>query len=310
MATDQKGISAVQRPGPAAFAMLFLVGLTFGMMFMFNRLATTHGVPFLPYVFLQAMGAALILLVVCGAQNLLPVFSPDALKFYFLAAVFNFSLPFSILSLVAPKAPSGILSLGLMLIPLMIYALALALGMDRFHWVRLAGLLLGFGGVLLVLLPSTSLPSPDLAGWVALGMLAPVCYALGTILMARYHPAATKSPALACGLLIASAVTMIPVLAVAGSWWFFDGPWDIGHWAVVGAIVNTAAIYVLVFEILKRAGPVFFSTSNYIATLLGVGFGMFFFGDSHSLWIWAALLLMFTGLFCVNSTGPAQRQEK
>jgi len=102
---------------------------------------------------------------------------------------------------------------------------------------------------------------------------------------------------------------MAPVMAVAGSWWFFDGPLGVGHWAVAGAIVNTAAIYVLVFEILKRAGPVFFSTSNYIATLLGVGIGMFFFGDSHSLWIWAALALMFTGLFCVNSTGAPQHQE-
>jgi drug/metabolite transporter (DMT)-like permease len=102
----------------------------------------------------------------------------------------------------------------------------------------------------------------------------------------------------------------VPVMTVAGSWWFFNGPSDVGHWAVVGAIVNTAAIYVLVFEIIKRAGPVFFSTSNYIATLLGVGFGMMFFGDSLSIWIWAALLLMFTGLFFVNLTGPPQHQEK
>jgi len=290
--------------------MLFLVGLTFGMIFMLNRLATTHGVPFIPYVFLQAVGGSLILLIVCGTRNQFPSLSAKSLKFYFLTGAFNFSLPFCILSLVAPKVPAGVLSLGLMLIPLMIYALALALGMDRFFWVRLVGLLLGFGGVLLVLLPKASLPSPDLAGWVALGLVAPLCYALGAILMAWLQPPAAKSLPLGCGLLIASAVTMAPVLAVARSWWFFDGPFDIGHWAVIGAIVNTAAIYVLVFEIIKRAGPVFFSTSNYIATLVGVGLGMLFFGDSHSLWIWAALLLMFTGLFCVNLTGPSESQGK
>jgi drug/metabolite transporter (DMT)-like permease len=294
------------KPDLTAFGMLFLVGLTFGLIFMFNRLATTHGVPFIPYVFLQALGGSLLLLIVCGTQNQFPNFSAKSVKFYFLTGIFNFSLPFSILSLVAPKVPAGILSLGLMLIPLMIYALALALGMDRFHWVRLCGLLLGFGGVLLVLLPETSLPSPHLAGWVAIGMLAPLCYALGAILMAWLRPVSTKSLPIACGLLVASAITLIPAMAVAGSWWFFDGPVDVGHWAVIGAIVNTAVIYVLVFEIIKRAGPVFFSTSNYIATLLGVGFGMLFFGDSHSLWIWGALLLMFIGLFCVNSTRPAR----
>lgn len=280
--------------------MLFLIGFSFGVMFVCNRLATTHGVPFLPYVFVEALGGSAILLAVCAARDQLPDFSGKSLKYYFLTGIFNFSLPFSILSLVAPKVPSGILSLGLMLIPLMIYALALLLGMDRFHWLRLAGLVLGLAGVMLVLVPQASLPSPDLAGWVAVGLLAPLCYALGTILMAWLQPAAKKPLPLACGLLIASTITMVPVVMLSGTWWFFDGPIDAGHWAVLGAIVNTAIMYVLVYSLIQRAGPVFFSTADYIATLLGVGFGALFFGDSHSLWIWAALLLMFTGLFFVN----------
>ena len=57
------------------------------------------------------------------------------------------------------------------------------------------------------------------------------------------------------------------------------------------------------FEIIRRAGPVFFSTSNYIATLLGVALGVLFFGDAYSWWIWAAIVLMFIGLFCVNVIG-------
>lgn len=61
------------------------------------------------------------------------------------------------------------------------------------------------------------------------------------------------------------------------------------------------------FEIIKRAGPVFFSTSNYIATVFGVVLGMLFFGDSHSLWIWAAMILMFIGLFCVNIVGVSSK---
>ena len=303
-------INELKKPEPAAVGMLFLVGLTFAMTFIFNRLVTTNGVPLIPYVFWEALGGSLILLIACGATRQFPNLSPEYLKVYFLTGAFNFSFPFCILSLVAPKVPAGVLSLGLMLIPLIIYALALALGMDRFRWVRLSGILLGFAGVLLVVLPKASLPSPDLAGWVVLGLVAPLCYALGAILMAWLEPRAAKSLPLACGLLMASAITMVPVMVATGSWWFFDGPFDIGHWGVLGAIVNSAAMYVLVFEIIKRAGPVFFSTSNYIATLVGVGLGILFFGDSHSLWIWVALLLMFTGLFCVNLTGSSQHQEK
>jgi drug/metabolite transporter (DMT)-like permease len=178
--------------------------------------------------------------------------------------------------------------------------------MDRFHWVRLTGILLGFGGVLLVLLPKASLPSRDLTGWVLLGLLAPLCYALGAVLMARLDPPESKSLPLACGLLSASAVTMFLVMLSSGTWWFFNGQLDKGGLAVIGAGINQAAIFVLMFEIIKRAGPVFFSTSNYIATLLGVAFGMLFFGDSHSWWIWAAMILMFIGLFFVNVAGVAK----
>jgi drug/metabolite transporter (DMT)-like permease len=295
----------VKKSDPAAVGMLFLIGLAFALTFVFNRLAITNGVPLIPYVLWQALGGALILLIVCRSKEQLPLLSPKYFGVYFLTGLFNVCLPIFVLSLVAPKVPSGILSLGLMLIPLMIYILALALGMDRFRWVRFIGILLGLAGVLFVLLPKASLPSPDMVGWVLLGLLAPVCYAVGAILMA-WLQAPAKSLPLACGLLSASAMIMAVVMVATGSWWFFDGRFATGHWAVVGAMANQAVIFVLMFEIIKRAGPVFFSTSNYIATLVGVGFGILFFGDSHSLWIWAALLLMFTGLFFVNLTGPSE----
>jgi len=286
--------------------MLLLIGLAFALTFVFNRLAITNGVPLIPYVLWQALGGALILLVACGAKGQLPMLSPTHLRVYFLTGLCNVCLPIFVLSVVAPKVPSGILSLGLMLIPLMVYILALALGMDRFRWVRLIGILLGLVGVLFVLVPKASLPSPDMVGWVLLGLLAPLCYALGAILMAWLRAPAARSLPLACGLLSASAVIMAVVMVAGRSWWFFDGRFGPGHWAVIGAMVNQAIIFVLMFEIIQRAGPVFFSTSNYIATLVGVGFGILFFADSHSLWIWAALLLMFTGLFFVNLTGSRE----
>jgi drug/metabolite transporter (DMT)-like permease len=290
--------------------MLFLIGLAFALTFVFNRLAITNGVPLIPYVFWQALGGALILLIACSAINQLPALSAKYLRVYFLTGLFNVCLPVVVLSFVAPKVPSGILSLGLMLIPLMIYVLALVLGMDQFRLVRLVGILLGLIGVLFVLLPQASLPSSDMVGWVLLGLLAPLCYAIGAILMAWLQPPAAKSLPLACGLLMASAVTMASVMVVTGSWWFFEGRFATGQKAVIGAMANQAVIFVLMFEIIKRAGPVFFSTSNYIATLAGVGLGILLFGDRPSLWIWAALVLMFLGLFCVNSTASSEKQEK
>ena len=297
----------VKKPDAAAVRMLFLIGLAFALTFVFNRLAITNGVPLIPYVFWQALGGALLLLIACSATGQLLTVSPKFFRVYFLTGLFNVCLPVLVLSFVAPRVPSGILSLGLMLIPLMIYVLALVLGMDQFRLVRLVGILLGLIGVLFVLLPQASLPSSDMVGWVLLGLLAPLCYAIGAILMAWLQPPAAKSLPLAFGLLMASAIIMAAVMVVTGSWWFFEGRFATGQKAVIGAMANQAVIFVLMFEIIKRAGPVFFSTSNYIATLAGVGLGILLFGDKPSLWIWAALLLMFMGLFCVNLIGPLER---
>jgi len=298
--------STLKKIDAAAVGMLFLIGIAFAMTFVFNRLAITNGVPLIPYVLWQALGGALILLIACGVRGEFPRVSPRYLRVYFITGMFNVCLPIFVLSLVAPKVPSGILSLGLMLIPLIIYALALALGMDRFRWVRLIGILLGLAGVLLVLLPKASLPSSDMVGWVVLGLVAPLCYALGTILMAKLDPPESKSLPLACGLLSAAAVTMLVVMLSSGTWWFFNPQLGKGELAVVAAGINQAAIFVLMFEIVKRAGFVFFSTSNYIATLLGVALGMLFFGDSYSWWILAAMVFMFIGLFCVNVIGASK----
>jgi drug/metabolite transporter (DMT)-like permease len=292
--------STTTRSDHVAMVMLFLIGITFALTFVFNRLAITSGIPLIPYVAWQALGGALILLIICGVNGEFPEITSRSLRLYFVAGLLNICIPVLVLSFVAPKVPSGILSLGLMLIPLMIYALALALGMDQFRAIRLIGILAGLAGVLFVVLPQASLPSREMAGWVLLGLVAPLCYALGAILMAKMQIAAPKSLLLAAGLLAAAGVVMLIVMVLTGTWWFFEGAFATGHWATLGAMANQAAMFVLMFEIIRRAGPVFFSTSNYIATFLGVVWGMLFFGDTYTLWIWAALGLMFIGLFCVN----------
>ena len=106
------------------------------------------------------------------------------------------------------------------------------------------------------------------------------------------------------GLLGFSAIYSAIAMAVSGEFWAFPAPFSDADWATIAAMANNALTYVLVFEIIRRAGPVVFSTSNYIATLDGLGFGMWFFGDRPSVWIWAALALMCAGLYLVNFALP------
>lgn len=287
--------------------MLFVLGLSFAFTYPLNRWATTNGVPFLPYVFWQSLGGAVILLVISGLIRALPKLRWQHVRVYLVTGALNLAIPYAVLSFVAPKVPSGVLSIGLSLVPVFIYALALAVRLDRFGALRFGGILLGLAGVLLVLLPRTSLPSPDMVPWVALSLAAPLCYAFNAITIALLRPPETHSVPLACGLMFSAALYALIAMVVSGEWWAFGGDFGRGHWSTLGAMANNALAFILIFELIRRAGPVFFSTVNYIATLAGMGFGIWLFADSPTWWIWVALALMFVGLFLVNFTGRAAR---
>lgn len=297
--------AAIRGTSPSTIGLLFVLGLSFGVVYTINLTATGDGVPTLAYVFWQSLGAAGIVFLLCVAFRRWPSLKWAHVRVYAITGMLNLALPYSVLAFVAPKVPSGVLSLGLTLVPILVYALALILRIDRFGWRRALGIVLGFAGVLLVLVPRTSLPSPDMVGWVALGLVAPFTYALNAVIIALMRPPAAGSLPMGFGLLASSAVYAAIAMAVSGEFWAFPAPFSEADWATIAAMANNAVSYVLVFEIIRRAGPVVFSTSNYIATLAGLGFGIWFFGDRPSVWIWAALALMCAGLYLVNFTLPS-----
>lgn len=295
--------AAGRATAPLTILFLFLCGISFSLVYSINVTATGDGIPIFAYVFWQSLGAAAIVLVLCAVFRSWPRFTWAHLKVYGLTGALNLALPYAVLSYVAQKVPSSVLGLGLTLVPILVYALALVAGLDRLRLRRVIGILAGFAGVLLVLLPRTSLPAPEMVGWVLLGLVAPLCYAVNATIIALMRPPATGSLPLGFGLLAASAVYGLVAMLASGQAWAFPAPWSPADWATLLAMPNNAISYVLVFEIIRRAGPVVFSTTNYIATLACMGFGIWFFGDRPSVWIWAALALMFLGLFLVNFPG-------
>ena len=69
---------------------------------------------------------------------------------------------------------------------------------------------------------------------------------------------------------------------------------------MLGQIVISSVAYLMFFEVLRLAGPVFMSFTGYIVTLTGIAWGVVLFGESHSPWVWGAAALIFAGLALVN----------
>ena len=293
-----------------AFAYMVTLAVTYSLVISLNRIATTAGIPFIPYVFWQVLGAGVLLWVICLALRRRPPVTRDSAISYLLVGLFGFAVPFSVLAAAAPNAPASVIALTLPMTPVLVYGFAIMIGMDRFHWLRTLGIAASFGGVLLALLPKASLPSPDMVPWVVLALGAPLCYSIANLSAARFRPPASGPIELSTGVLTGATILMLPIMAVDGSWWAFSAPIGDGAWTIFIALVINALFMVLMYEVLRLAGPVVFSTYNYIATLCGMGWAALIFGDQPSVWIWASLALLFLGLYLVNRQPKAARAAK
>jgi len=284
------------------FALLLFAAVTFSMTFSLNRIAITEGIPVFAFVFWQCLGAALLTFVAAVATRQLPNLRLKDLRLYLLFGALTTAVPIILFSFAAPKVPAGAIALGLALPPILTYVFAVLFRIDHFHLLRITGILFGLAGVLLVLLPEQSLPEPGMAPWLLMGFGGPLCYSLSNVCIALLRPPEMRAIPLTCGVFACAAIMMLPVMAVTENWWFFDATMTDGDWALIGNIVINAVFFVVMFEIIRMAGPVFFSTYGYFGTLIGLGWAALFFGEVPSSWIWAAIAILFLGLFLVNRT--------
>jgi len=290
--------------------MLLIGGAAYGTIFSANKIAIEGGFPFVAFTFYQAFIAGAVLLVVGLVQGERPGTSGAHLRQYAVTALFGFIVPFIVFSFVADKLPALVVTLLLALTPALTYLFAFLLRLERLRWISIAGVLLGFLGILLIVLPKGGLPSPDMAGWLLLALLGPLGFAMNNVSVALLRPAASTSATLSAGVLIVSAaVLFVIMLAVEGFVWVGD----LGSDAVLGmlwaAAVNGLTFLVL-FEIIRLAGPVFFAQFNYVSVGAGFLWALVMFNDVPSLWVWIALAVLVVGLFLANAGATQSVRER
>ncbi len=285
----------------------FLLSLAAPVMFAgANVLASVLRPPALGSV---AMGAGVLLgssavLVVTFVQRAPPGLGIVHLRAYVVIGALVFGLPVALLTYVAPHLPAGIMTLVLALSPPLTYLFGMAARIERFYRTGALGILLGFGGVLVLIGPTAALPNAAMVGWFALSLVAPVMFAGANVLAAVLRPPAAGSVAMGAGVLLGSSAVLVIIMAITGqTYWFADFP-TAGDWAVLAAAAVNAAFVVLFLEIVRRAGPVFFAQFNYLAVLAGIAWGWVIFSETLNALVWVAFALMVAGVV-LTSYKPA-----
>lgn len=288
----------IQRSWP--FLVLVLMGASWGLTQPLAKLAVSDGYRGPGLVFWQfAIGVCVLGPFMALGRKPLPLHRA-AVFWYGLIALVGTILPNTASYEAARVLPSGLLSVLLSMVPILAFPIALAFGLDRFSALRLGGLGCGLAGVLLIVLPETSLPDPAMIVFLPLAMIAPLFYAVEGNLVAKFGAAGLDPVQLLFGASVAGTAIIWPVALATQT---FISPWPpygTADFALVASSVIHGLTYAAYFWLVVRAGPVFASQVGYLVTGFGVFWAKLVLSESYSFWIWAAMALMFLGVFLVQ----------
>ena len=281
--------------------LLLLGGISYGSLFTANKIAIDAGFPFIAYSFWQALFAGVITLVLATIVSKPPSLRRENLRVFGLVAVFGFLGPLLVVTYVADRLPPAVLTLCAALIPAATYSLTLVLRFDRFRWLSVAGVLLGFGGILLIVVPTGSLPDAGAWVWVLFSLLMPLSAAVNNVAGARFSPVGVSAFALCGGMMVVAALLLLIVMLAQGEFFLPTDADSSGLWGLLWATAGQAITYSCFFEIVRRAGALFFAQLNYVVVAAGIFWASIFFGAALSHWVWAAVAVLVISLVLINA---------
>ena len=286
----------MRRDTAALIGILLILGALWGITQPLAKIAVSDGYRHFGIIFWQfAVGAVALGALMRVRGGRLP-WEGRHIALYVIIALIGTLLPNSASYTAAIHLPSGILSIVLSLVPMLAFPIALALGLDRFSAVRLLGLILGLAAIVLIAAPETSLPDPAMVLWLPVALIAPAFYAFEGNFVARYGTEGLDAVQVLFGASMVGMVLAAPLAWFTGQWIAPLPPYgapDLAH----------AAAYVIYVWLVGRAGPVFAAQGAYLVTGFGILWAKLLLGETYSIWVWAALALMFLGLFLVQPRG-------
>jgi drug/metabolite transporter (DMT)-like permease len=263
------------------WSLLVVLSVLWGGSFFFNGVVLRELPPF-TVVFLRVTIAAIILLPGLWIYRLGFPRGFSDWKPFFAVALFNNVLPFSLIVTGQTYIPSGLASILNATTPLFTVAVMAAAGEEKLSARRVAGVIAGLIGVIIL--------HGDHLGFASgQGFGIPLCLAGAfsygiSALIARRHLVDTPPLATATFQMLASVAMMTVVAGVVERPWELPLPGASTWLAVLGlAALSTALAYIVFFQILRRSG----ATNVMLVTLLipvtAILLGYLALGESISL---------------------------
>ena len=300
LAVDKAPMIRAQMNGSDWLIMLVLA-VIWGGAFFFIGVAVRH-VPPMTYVWLRVTIAAVALWIFVKARGGSLDLPRQVWGSIVLLAVLNNALPFTLFGWGQTHIASGLASILNATTPIWGVLVAHFFTVDeRMNPRKIAGVLLGFGGVATMIGPSllSDIGSSALAQLACVG--AALSYAFAGVWARRFKRLGISPLSITTGQLTAAAVVMLPVSMIAEHPWTTALP-PVSAWAAITAlaVLCTAFGYVLYFKLIDGAG----ATNAMLVTLLvppvAILLGGLFLGETLAPQDFAGLALIALGLAAID----------
>jgi len=286
-------------PMTLLWAALVAIGVCWGSTQVFSKLIVSEGHHPLGIAFAGALvGAPIVTAVLLARGDRLPL-GRRHLIFYAICGLTGTALPNSLSYAAMHELNVGIVAIMMATVPLMTFVGSVVVGLERPRLRRLCGIGCGALAVSLLVIPRASLPEPEDSLWVGVVLLVVLSYTIENVYIALSQPADTGALQTMVGLSWAALVFLTPAVAASDSWMQITG---IGR--AETALLAMTVLHLIAYGgfiwLIGTAGPVFAAQVGYVVTLSGVFLGIAVRGETHSAWVWVALVLMLIGLSLVQ----------
>ena len=288
---------------PFDLAELTLLAAIWGASFLFMRLGAHEFGPIV-LAALRVIGASLLLLPLLSLREGLTGLRREW-RLLLVLGLLNSALPFVLFSYAALSITAGLSSILNATTPLWGALVAWVWLSQRLSPLRLAGLALGFAGVLFLVWDKARF-TPGGSGWAIIACLAAtLCYGIAANFtkqrLSHISPltVATGSQVSASVILVVPASLLWPATLPGLQAWVS---------VVLLAVLCSGVAYILYFRLMSRVGPTNTMAVTFLLPVFAVVWGYAFLGEVFTLRmaLGCAVVLMGTAL-ALGLVGPGQR---
>lgn len=292
--------------GTAQWATLVILSLFWGGSFFFVEIAIRGLPPFTIVLIRVALAAIALHLFLAWRGTPIPL-DPRLWRSFAVMGLLNNAIPFSLLVWGQTQISSGLASILNATTPILTVVVAHLLTSDeKLTGGRVAGVLIGFGGVSVMIGPAAlaGVSANLLAQLSCLG--ATLSYAFASTFGRRFARMGVTPVQTAAGQVTASALILLPLSLL------LDRPWSLpmpGVEVIAAmlalALVSTAVAYILFFRLLATAGATNLMLVTFLVPVSAIILGTTILGERLELRELAGMILIGLGLAAIDGR-PAQ----